>query len=77
MDPAAALPSVDLTTTYGCVLVGNVLAIGFWFLQIFQTYVNNILSNETLLILPSGYYYMKYVVGYSKTAQAHCHQLLR
>jgi hypothetical protein len=42
--PPAMLPiSIDLTTTYGGLLGGNVLAIGFWFLQIFQTYVYVIL----------------------------------
>jgi hypothetical protein len=39
MDPPAIPMSVDLSTTYGALLLGNILAIGFWFLQIFQTYV--------------------------------------
>jgi hypothetical protein len=41
MDPSSTVPvSVDLTTTYGGLFLGNVLAIGFWFLQCFQTYVD-------------------------------------
>jgi hypothetical protein len=41
MDPSGIIPmSVDISSTYGALVLGNMLAIGFWFLQCFQTYVD-------------------------------------